>query len=271
VPSTTVDTVPFFNGVVVFATFADQIGLTPDQGRFRYAGVTLSIFGEQQRTAWATYDIAAPQLDPSTDAPIEGRPVFEGEQPIRVRRGEGGSGQLLLLHHTNLEEQRFEVVDVGVPAGVALAVTGPEATSGDEAVMRVEVRNDGAAVVENFTVDLTAEGGSVSAIDAPGLTCGASQCEIEALGPGQSLVFDVTVTGQGSVPQVGLSAEARTGEGCSVAAEAVASRQVPEPPKGSVYDVGCGCVVVGTPDEEPAAGWLLLLGLFAVPFARRRG
>ncbi len=271
VPSTTVDTVPFFNGVVVFAAFADQIGLTPEQTRFRYAGVTLSIYGEQERTAWASYDVGAPALDPSTDAPIEGRPVFEANQQIRVRRGDGGSGQLLLLHHTNLEGLRFEVVDVGLPGGVVVNVTGPSATTDDQAVMRVEVRNDGAAVIESFTVDLSAEGGAISAINAPGLDCGASQCDIGGLGPGQNLAFDVTVDAQSNASQVLFTAEARSGGGCSVTAEAAVSRELPEPPEGSVFDVGCGCTVVGQPDDEPLPGWLLLLGLFAVPLARRRG
>lgn len=269
VPSTTVDTVPFFNGVMVLATFADQIGLTPEQTRFRYAAVSLSIFGEQERTEWATYDMGAPRIDAASDAPIPGRPVYEGNQMVRVRRGDRGGGQLLLLHHTNVQGLRHEVVDIGLPSGVMVTVTGPASTTDDQAVMTIEARNDGSAVVEDLVIDLRAEGATVASIQAPGLGCSASQCEVPALGPDQFLTFDATVSALSGVQEVSLTAEVRSGGGCSVSDTASADRPLPDAPKGSVVDVGCGCTVVGA-DEDVPAPWFVLLGFIAVPWLRRR-
>ncbi|MEM1034860.1 MAG: S8 family serine peptidase, partial [Myxococcota bacterium] len=276
VPATTIDTVPFFNGVVVLSTFADQIGLRPGETQFRYAAVSLSVFGEQDRTDWVPFDAAAPGLDPASDAPIEGRPVFEGDASIRVRRGSSGAGRLLLLHHTNLEGQRWEALDVGLPAGVSIGVSGPDAVEADarSVSMRVEVRNEGGDEVTGLTVDLAATGGTIDGIDAPGLSCGAADCTIETIAAGASLVFDVRVAVSGGTDggTVSLAAEAQAGGGCAVTAEASAERPSVEPEvaRRSVIDIGCNCTVVGVAGEnEGSSGWWML-GFLGVPWARRR-
>ena len=108
------DTAPFHNSVVVHGVHAKDIGLTATRTKFRYRGRTFGPANNDQ-TAWVTYDIARPQLDP-TRRGLLGSPFFDSTNGmwmdvIRSNAPAGATSiRALVLHQHNKPGAQVETV-----------------------------------------------------------------------------------------------------------------------------------------------------------------
>jgi hypothetical protein len=103
------DTALFHNGVLVHSIPASALGLGGRRTSFRYR-VKAATEGANETTAWATFDLAAPQV--ATEAPgLDGSPWFQEGQRLRLRVARSTSiVQALLLHLHNPLGSQAEVV-----------------------------------------------------------------------------------------------------------------------------------------------------------------
>jgi subtilisin family serine protease len=258
-PAGTIDTAPYVNDVLVLPAFARDLGLVLGQSSFRYQALTLGIAGAQDETAWAVFDALAPQVDPLRDG--DGNALDVGDLlRVRVAPGLVAPPQLLVIHPTNVAEERWETLDVSSPTPdtPAVEVFVPDAAPGTRAAARIVVSNDGEAAIEGVEVEAIVGGGIVEVAAATQGSCDARTlaCGLGTLGPGA----EVTITLQLLVTApVGVVARARSASGCESKAT-VQGEGSPAPAAALEASGGCGCRVRSGRGAPWAA--LLLLALF---------
>lgn len=106
------DTAPFFNGAMVHAAQASDVGLTETQTRFRYRIITRGEYSD--RTGWINFDAAKPLID-ATPLGIKNTPFFDEGWGVaanlhREFAGTATTAKALLLHQHNIAGRAFDVV-----------------------------------------------------------------------------------------------------------------------------------------------------------------
>jgi MYXO-CTERM domain-containing protein len=221
-PRSQVDTQPFNNSVLVLPVTLSAIGLKQSNPRFKYRAFTEIIFPvlASDQTKWATYDLNALAIDTARGG-REGRPLYEGSNPIQVAFGPAAQpGQLpkvLLLHHTNVAGQRYEVIDpnpllTGEPADVSVILA---ANIPGGSIATATVTNQGPALARNVKMGINPGTGNLLDQATPSVgTCSTGplgSCELGDLAPGAQVSVSLTVKqGPG---QVRISASAAA-DGC---------------------------------------------------------
>jgi len=313
VPANVAATYPFYNSVVVFSVFAKDIGLTEEMTTFRYNATSMGAqtFSPTEQTPWALFDIAKPRVDPARGAPTPGLPLYSGNEPIPVHLGEealdGEPAEVLLLHHTNPQGHRFEVVDVSTFAGEQVTLSHsfpPELAPAARATGKVTVRNDAALPIEGAKLSFTLTGAQVTHVaplkgscvigedppDEPpagGLGGGGSaggsatggdpageepapvtECDLGTIAPGASIDVTVQLSTNADDDTATLTMSLTSESGCTTAYTDTMVFGSPSAEAGTL-DVsgGCGCRAAGR-DDGPSPWWLL--ALVAAGTRRRR-
>ena len=131
------DTVPFNNSVMVLPVSARMLGLDEDKSDFNFRLLTLGAeqygYPEIDRTQLIRYDVAQPVVHSALG--IGGTVMHDGNEPIKVTidRGlakrEGRRPAVLLLHHMNTGDHKFDIVELALDADDA---DGDGASDDDE-------------------------------------------------------------------------------------------------------------------------------------------
>jgi MYXO-CTERM domain-containing protein len=282
-------TEPFGNSVLVLSARLDEVGLSPDNPIFDYSAVTedpvaLTI-GE--RTIKSTFDPAKPVVDTAKHGE-EGRPLFNGDAPVLVEvapdaRASGAPQDLLLLHHTNVAGERFEVVNLASQAGnISLAGTGPASVNaGDTATVQLEVKSASESTTSDTTLHADVQGGTVVSATAAQGTCTTSSasvdCELGNIEPNASVGVSVTVRATAGSGNVVVSSEIEPGLTCEALLtdnQADVTLEIGGGPNTGDPDTdgiepggGCGCRATGAGSNH---AWLAALGAALVFSLRRR-
>lgn len=209
-PRDQVDTQPFNNSVLVMPVTLSSIGLKAGKARFNYRGFSELSFPllASDATPWATYDLDAVAIDTAVGG-REGRPLYEGMGPIEVRLGAssqpGNLPKVLLLHHTNIADQRYEIVDLNLlvskeEADLKIDLVG-NIPGGSLATAKVV--NQGPGVAKNVWVqfDLLSGNSITKAIPSVG-TCTAGlqkECHLGDLAPGMEASLSLGFQAKGKL------------------------------------------------------------------------
>ena len=131
------DTVPFNNSVMVLPVPARMLGLDEDKTDFNFRLLTLGAeqygYPEIDRTQLIHYDVTQPVVHSALG--IGGTVMHDGNEPIKVTidRGlakrEGRRPAVLLLHHMNTGDHKFDIVELALDADDA---DGDGASDDDE-------------------------------------------------------------------------------------------------------------------------------------------
>lgn len=120
-PANQRDTAPFNNSVIVLSVPARTLGLSAGNSKLNYRVIARGPDSERliDQTSWIRFDAEKPAIDTATFG-IEGYPMHSAAAPIKVQVDRaasiaGGFGsadapELLLLHHFNRMENRFQIV-----------------------------------------------------------------------------------------------------------------------------------------------------------------
>ncbi len=286
VPANVARTYPFYNSVVVFSVFARDIGLTEEITTFRYSAVAMGplTLAATDQTSWAVYDIAKPRLDPARGAPTPGLPLYSGSEPIPIHLGEealdGEPAEVLLLHHTNPQGHRFEIVDVSTFGGeqVTLSHSFPPAlTPGAPANGKLTVRNDASLPIEGARLSFTLSGAEVVHVAPMKGSCvigeepaqaPTTECDLGTIAPGASMDVTVQLSTNANDEAATLTMSLTSESGCTTAytdTMALGSAAGAAEP----LDVSGGCGCRATRRDIGLNGWWLL-ALVAAGLGRRR-
>lgn len=290
VDAATAATNPFGNSVVVLTARLSDIGVNPDNPIFEYEATsenpyTLTL-GE--RTLSSVFDAAHPRID--TAFGLEGRPLYIGNEPIQLAisadaQALGTPLDVLLLHHTNVAGERFEIINLGENTGNALVIANAPASvnAGESATLTFEVKNSSALATSESKLHALVTGGSVVSTNTTQGTCAATggndiDCALGSIAAGASATVTVVVEGDDVAKQIQVSTDIEPGITCdSILDDNAASVKVAIGEGDTNDDVdtraiqpggGCGCRTVPSSGNP---GWLgLALGALAFA-ARRRG
>lgn len=278
-PADELDTAPFYNGVIVLPVLTRNIGLSEGLPSFSYRARTLTPRGEVDTTDWATFDVTAPVIDPATEAPTPGRPLYTGDEAVRARVAPGATATpLLLLHHMNPERfsnadgdelRRFEVVDLDASSQNPVTLELPAtAVTGEAATVTASWTNPSNTTLADVTLSLSATGSTISEATSDTATCGAASCTIAALGPSETITISATLLAD-AAGEAQVTADVTSADTCpSTASDALSVTDAAVPTSAQARG-GCGCRVVADPaDTSPQAPWLL--GLLGLGLLRRR-
>ncbi|MEZ4226727.1 MAG: S8 family serine peptidase [Polyangiaceae bacterium] len=282
----TAATEPYYNSVMILPTYLKDLGLTSTNTRFAYAVVSqqLDLGLQPDQTPWVEFDAAAPLLD--TAMGDEGRPLFLGDEVLvgvsdAARQAETPPS-LLLLHHNNVEGQRFEIVKLddaltGTGDLVVKSVTPESLTEGQVGVWKFQVFNEGTARVEDVVVTGSAKGAKLSSQAASQGDCTLANdeltCQIGPLDPASGAEVHVALTPSTSSP-VTLKVESPAAKPCeanlddNVLQETVDVGSGPNAAAGLSAHGGCTCSVGA--QTSPRYPWALLASALALLLRRRR-
>lgn len=201
------DTQPFHNGVFVFALPLRALPIAAPGSTLKFAVAAGPFATLADGTGWLTIDVAALALD-ATRAGHDGTPFFGPDEPLVVHAPAAGGGRLLVMHHTNLEGRRFDLLETsaGVTSedgNLAVSATAPtEVDSGAPFEVAFVVQNDSASVRRGVRLELTATdvSGTVGATQG---SCVEGSCLLGELAPGAS----ATVTFAGVAPNVRVAVD----------------------------------------------------------------
>jgi len=266
-------TQPYFNSVLVFPVFARDIGLSERDSRFNYRLVSIAPFVGQYAddTDWVTFDAREPRLD-TTPLGAPGRPLYRSGDlvSLRIDRSLPDPPSLLLLHHSNIPSERFEVLEVesfeselAAVSADAPAALGP----GERGVIHVAVVNEGTHPLVDAELEGTLSGASLDIAAPSDGSCERGdevRCTFGTLEPGARVEVGLHVVA-GADANVSVDLRLTSASGCTHEQRVqVAPRQdpivAPLDPGG-----GCGCRV-SSRDER----WGLALALVALLVRRRR-
>jgi subtilisin family serine protease len=273
-------TQPYNNSVAVLSAFAEDIGLSEGNTSLRYAVFSRGVVGLVDVTEWVNYDVAAPGIDPALHAPKSGRPLYIGDERVRVQLdpallgpslgGERQLPELLLLHHNNVPGKRWETVELGeyVQQPIGLSHEFPGAIAADRpASHQIIVSNPNDKDLFDVSLNGTLTGAAVHFITPSKGTCDALSCTFGTIAPGESV--SITIQFDALAPDVLLVATVQSEAGCAQSLSHTVSIVDGEVTKPTPLDVngGCGCRLNGSKREQ--SWWWLLAGLSLFAVRRR--
>jgi hypothetical protein len=276
VPADQASTQPFNNGVLAFSVFGRDLGMTQSASSIRYRVLSVSIATGFQfdDTPWVTFDPTKSVIDPSSGSAFPGRPLYRGNEPILLSVDETATElpELLLLHHTNVEGMRWQVLDPTPTAVEQVRVEHDfptQANRGERLTSHIDVTNDGAVEMASARLEGTIRGASLDLAAPSQGSCAKGDtldCDLGSLPAGASVRITVALDALGAGP-VELDAHLTSANGCITAvAGSVDVGASNAPPPTLVSAGGCGCELARRDDD--AEPWLWLL-LGAVAFAAR--
>jgi MYXO-CTERM domain-containing protein len=289
VDAATASTNPFGNSVMVLTARLADIGVNPDNPVFEYSAVSLNPNTLQlgEHTISSTFDAAHPRIN--TAFGLEGRPIYIGDEPMKVAisaeaQSSGEPLDVLLLHHTNVAGERFEILNLGENTGnVALSATAPASVDvGQNATVNLEVKNSAANATSDTKLHALVTGGTVVSVEPAQGTCAASagddiDCTLGSIAAGASVSISVVVKGADASTEIEIDSDIEPGITCEsllednqVEVKVAIGGSSPKGDKGNLRSIepggGCGC---RTTPESSDAGWLAA-ALSALMLARRR-
>jgi MYXO-CTERM domain-containing protein len=283
---------PFYSSVVVLSALFKEIGVEEDDLRFDYAVVTenpeLLVQGDRVR---ASFDASEVILDPAR-AGLDGAPLYVGAGPVLVdvapeARASGAPLDLLLLHHTNEREARYEVVSLVPPpiGNLGLLAAAPARVAGNETASVSMTVTNGEAYAPGARLVGTLVGGTLEQLTASERPCGAGpaiDCALGDLAPGATVTVTATVRPSASAASMSLAARIESELECETATEdneakvlvTIAAVDLPPEPavdRGAPLDIGGGCACrVGEPAQAPRPGAWMVVGAAGLAALRRR-
>ena len=285
-------TYPFESSVLVLGALLGEIGVDPANPVFDWIARTespeLSFASDQ---VVGTFDAAHPLVDTARYG-LGGAPLFVGSDPVRVDLPSGTPAadaplDVLLLHHTNVPGERWEVVSLA-PKGLgnlAIEAQAPaEIAAGATVPVTLVVTSSGEAPAPNVSVTGSVAGGELVGATTDQGDCSAGpalSCALGELAPGASVTITASVRAAAGGGAVVLDAAVAGDLECestledNASAVTVAAVGGPDVPKSSSEDRlqaggGCGCRV-GERGGSGSARWLLAaLGIVALRSARKR-
>lgn len=284
---------PFYNSVLVFSAALADLGVDPANPVFDYAAVTQSADGAPKgQKVWTTFDAGKPAVD-TTRYAEGGLPLWIGKGPIQVAVSEEAQAapdkplDLLLLHHTNVAGQRFEVVSlrVGTPPNLALTGQGPVSLgAAGEATVTLTVTNDGGEAAPSAAIAVEITGGTVANATATQGTCTtgpSTGCAIGDLAPSQSASITLTVRPNAGATWVIVDASASGAVACEISTDdntatvpltVTPAAAVPTAAAGNQVRAagGCSCRLDAASSEGPGPAWLAAAALALAALRRRR-
>ena len=118
------DTVPFNNSVMVLPVPARMLGLDEEKTDFDFRVLTLGAeqcgYPEIDRTQLIRYDVTKPVVHSAFG--INGTVMYDANEPIKIAvdRGlakrEGRRPAVLLMHHMNTGDHKFDIVELALDA-----------------------------------------------------------------------------------------------------------------------------------------------------------
>jgi MYXO-CTERM domain-containing protein len=289
----TLRTAPFDNSVLVLSTFLHSIGLDASNAHFEYSGLTQSetLVPSGQQTKWIDYDALHPWID-TAQGGIDGQPIYKDGDPVVVHTGKTAAKdlpQVLLLHHMNVQGQRWERVNLakqvaGLESGnLELVASGPaEASPGSHIALEAKLVNSSKTERAGVTLTGSVTGATLlsatpsqgSCTVAPGLSCDFATMKA---GETINVKLDAKAPEQGS-SQAELQVKASSTRACETTLDdnqAKVDIALPAAPVAStpVYEPtgGCSGCRVGAETTNPAgAAFTSLMLLMGLGWRRRR-
>ncbi len=275
-----------FNRVVVFPVELSALHLDPGSATFAYRGVSkvsrfelvvgLPMEEPLDTTDWVSVDADHPKL--ALPDSHYGGPLYPEDDSLElsVSADMDEPPTLLVLHHSNATDPRYETVTIPALEGSDLSVTagdGGEATVGEEVTATFTVENTADSDQADVTVALATAGGTITEIDASTGSCDTSSCDLGTMAASDSVT--VTVTGEpdeeGSfdvTATVGSLHGCDTDSGNDEASETFVVAAAPAgPAESSDEDSGCGCRMA---PHRGIGGWAAAALLGLVVLGRRR-
>jgi MYXO-CTERM domain-containing protein len=286
VPRDEADTQPFLNSVMVLSVLARDLGLPDGETSFQYRAVAFEATEPwptaYDETEWVAFDYESPSVDPSVGAPTPGVPLYGADEPVvatlpapTLDETDPGyqaelsqlsePAALLLLHHTNVAGQRWEVVDpalfVEQPARITsdFVATIP---SGSALEHTVAVTNEGPYVLRGLVLEGPVIGATITRATAGQGTCTVApelRCDLGDLAAGAAVTIDLELTTSSDGDSVELDLTARSQGGCEASHDVSVDVVWAQASAGG----GCGCRTAGAPRHTPWAAALLLVVLVA--------
>ncbi|MEZ4295199.1 MAG: S8 family serine peptidase [Polyangiaceae bacterium] len=289
-------TYPFYNSVLVLDALLTELGLDPEAPAFDWTVTTRRPdLGLVVDEVSGTFDAAAVRVDTTRNG-LGKTPMFLGQGPLSVRvasslLASATTTEVLLLHHTNVPGERWEVVSI-VPqkrGNLALHADSPVTVeAGKTAPVTLTVENNGTEPTPSVTLTGNAlDGVMVDAVADQG-SCtigGVLFCNLGDLEPGESATVTVTLTPVDGASAVALVASTNSALPCETDQLDNESKAVlgvgafvpieegPDPREPLVPAGGCACRA-GGPHEEGSLGsnaaWLVVaMGALAASRGRR--
>jgi len=286
---------PFYSSVLVLDALLSEIGVDPENPVFGWTAKTERPDGMLvTEKVTGTFDAKNLLVDTARHGKGDA-PLFAGAGPVLVAVSPAAlvaatPTDVLLLHHTNVPGERWEVVTV-VPTKLGNLVldadSAPTVDPGKPAEVSLVVTNDGAEPAPDVKLTGIVLGGELVAAVADQGTCDVASelgCALGDLSPGESVTVAVTVLPAEGASAVALHANVTSALPCESdvldnAYKAVSGVRVAEPgppPKAEAVLPGGGCAcrmdVPASSDSgsAPHAAWLVAaLGVFAARRIRR--
>ena len=228
------DSFPFNNNVLVLSVFAYQLDLEEDAPKFQYYAFTDDGEDGGEKTEWVAFDASRPVLDTSRGGSVDGRPIFLGDDPIVVHVDASAADgkpiesplRLLVLHHTNVQGKRHEIIDLGgalPPATLSLTGKAPQSVAtGEPFEVALHVKNEGPS-----TAHVALEGTSTHGLELLGgepsqgscQTGDPPSCDLGDMKPGSEADVTLTMAAPTAAAAVTLTATALSDTTCSEAPE----------------------------------------------------
>jgi len=277
VPADVLPSYPYLNSVLVLGAFARDLQLG-DATSFRYRAFTQGVLGSVDSSGWLDFDYTKPRVDAARFAPTEGRPIFADADRIDLALGEpagdGSRGAALLLHHTNVVDARFEVVDLDVftEHPTSLRNDLPDRAPRRGLITKsVYVDNETTQPLRDVRLVGDVEGGKLRLAAPERGSCGGGDvldCDLGDIAAGTTVVVTLQLETGAEASTLDVRLEASSASGCVTEQEA--SVELTDTPPTSGLDVsgGCGCRTAGEP--PPTGAWWLSSAIVALVFRRRR-
>ncbi|MBW2454934.1 MAG: hypothetical protein JRI68_10500, partial [Deltaproteobacteria bacterium] len=277
----------YFNRVLVFPVAYNSLGLNAAGTSFAYRGVSKVsrwplVVGQPMdepldTTDWVTFDANEPAI--TLPESHYGSPLYPEDDSLEltVHADADDLPTLLVLHHSNATDPRYETVDLATLEGSDLSVTGGsggETTVGEAVTAGFTVENSTEGPRTGVVVTFAATGGAITDIDPATGTCDADSCDLGTIAAGDSVTVDVTGTpdAEGSfvvTATVAGATDCETDPANDEASETftVGPAPVTPTPQAPEEDSGCGCRMA---PSRNLAGWGATALLLTALGARRR-
>ncbi len=271
VPAGEADVRPFFNNVAVLSVFASDLGLGGDVTAFKYKAYSFGLFGAVDETDWASFDLRAPGLDTARHAPLPGRPLFIGDEPIVAELGAGVLPKLLVLHHTNVPAARWQVIalDNYQQPSVAVAHQLPAQVARARFTHQIRVENPTTYPMARVDVVASVSGARVELATSSHGSCDDAHCGIDDLDPEEVATITLHLLPLDEATSIEVRLTATPDVGCSLSVASATDLAAPETATTWRSAGGCGCGVDSRRDGRDGL-WILALAGAAL-LRRRRG